>query len=151
VPSLPIWTSLGSRRSVKDQISLIVTQLPSPAQSFSALSPTGLMTTLDCLRFETNPTWRARSPYLYPPVTGWPSYTPRYWVPLCRILRSAGLRWRYADPPPHGVHINRNDHRSNTDSVRTSQGTHYISATKPNRLMLFREKVAVYCENHTAF
>jgi hypothetical protein len=24
------------------------------------------------LRFETPPTWRARSPYLYPPGTGWP-------------------------------------------------------------------------------
>jgi thioredoxin-related protein len=34
------------------------------------------------------------------------------------------------------------------DSVHTSQETHYISATKPNRLMLFRETVAVYCENH---
>jgi hypothetical protein len=25
-------------------------------------------------------TWKARSPYLYPPGTGWPSYTPRHWV-----------------------------------------------------------------------
>jgi hypothetical protein len=33
--------------------------------------------------------------------------------------------------------------------VRTSQETHYASATKPNRLMLFGETVAVYCENHT--
>jgi hypothetical protein len=33
--------------------------------------------------------------------------------------------------------------------VRTSQETHYVSATKPNRLLLFRETVAVYCENHT--
>jgi hypothetical protein len=33
--------------------------------------------------------------------------------------------------------------------VRTSQETHYVSATKPNRLMLFGETVAVYCENHT--
>jgi hypothetical protein len=33
------------------------------------------------------------------------------------------------------------------DSVRTSQETHYVSATKSNRLMLFRETVAVYCEN----
>jgi hypothetical protein len=33
--------------------------------------------------------------------------------------------------------------------VRTSQETHYVSATKPNRLMLFRETVAVYCENLT--
>jgi hypothetical protein len=33
-------------------------------------------------------------------------------------------------------------------SVRASQETHYVSATKPNRLMLFREIIAVYCENH---
>jgi hypothetical protein len=29
---------------------------------------------------ETPQTWRARSPYLYPPGTGWPSYTTGYWV-----------------------------------------------------------------------
>jgi hypothetical protein len=34
------------------------------------------------------------------------------------------------------------------NSVRTSQETHYGSATKPNRLMLFGETVTVYCENH---
>jgi hypothetical protein len=31
-----------------------------------------------CLRFETPPTWRTRSLYLYPPGTGWPGYTPRH-------------------------------------------------------------------------
>jgi hypothetical protein len=36
-------------------------------------------------------------------------------------------------------------------SVRTSQETHYVSTTKPNRLMLFRETIAVYCENHTEY
>jgi hypothetical protein len=36
-----------------------------------------------------------------------------------------------------------------TNPVRTSQETHYVSTTKPNRLMLFGETVAVYCENHT--
>jgi hypothetical protein len=35
------------------------------------------------------------------------------------------------------------------NSVRTSQETHYFSATETNRLMLFGETVAVYCENHT--
>jgi hypothetical protein len=30
-----------------------------------------------------------------------------------------------------------------------SQETHHVSATKRNRLMLFRETVAVYRENHT--
>jgi translation initiation factor IF-1 len=29
------------------------------------------------------------------------------------------------------------------------QETHYVSTTKPNRLMLFGETVGVYCENHT--
>jgi hypothetical protein len=33
--------------------------------------------------------------------------------------------------------------------VRTSQEAHYISVTKPNRLVLFRERVAVYYEDHT--
>jgi hypothetical protein len=44
----------------------------SPAQSFSGISPAGLMTIFYCLRFETPPTWRARSPYLFPSGTGWP-------------------------------------------------------------------------------
>jgi hypothetical protein len=35
------------------------------------------------------------------------------------------------------------------NSVRTSQETHYVSATETNWLMLFGETVAVYCENHT--
>jgi hypothetical protein len=34
------------------------------------------------------------------------------------------------------------------NSVRTSQETCYVSATKSNRLMLFREELAVYCDNH---
>jgi hypothetical protein len=35
------------------------------------------------------------------------------------------------------------------NSVRASQETHYVSITKPNRLMLFTERIAVYCETHT--
>jgi hypothetical protein len=51
--------------------------------------------------FETHPTWRARSPCLYLPGTGWPCYTPGHWLPFCRLLRLAELRWRYSIPPPH--------------------------------------------------
>jgi hypothetical protein len=36
-----------------------------------------------------------------------------------------------------------------TNPVHTSQETHYVTATKPNQLMVFRETVTVYCENHT--
>jgi cellobiose phosphorylase len=39
--------------------------------------------------------------------------------------------------------------KSCKNSVRTSQETHYVSATKPSRLMLFRKTVAVYCETRT--
>jgi hypothetical protein len=52
----------------------------SPAQSVSGPSPVELMTIFYCLRFKTPSTWRTRSPYLYPPETEWPGYTPRHWV-----------------------------------------------------------------------
>jgi hypothetical protein len=41
---------------------------------------------------------------------------------------------------------NRTEHK---DTVRTSQETHHMSATEPNRLMLCGETVAVCCENRT--
>jgi hypothetical protein len=41
---------------------------------------------------------------------------------------------------------NRTEH---TDTVRTSQETHHVPATEPNRLMLCGETVAVCCENRT--
>jgi hypothetical protein len=44
----------------------------SPAQLFSGPCPAGIMT----------PTWRAISPYLYPPGTWWPGYTSRQCVPF---------------------------------------------------------------------
>jgi hypothetical protein len=47
------------------------------------------------------------------------------------------------------VYCNNHTEHIYTNSVRTSQETHYVSATEPNRLMLFRGIVAVYCENHT--
>jgi hypothetical protein len=54
----------------------------SPAQSFSSPRPARLMTIFYCLRLESPPTWRVRSPYLYPPGTRWTSYAPRHWVPF---------------------------------------------------------------------
>jgi hypothetical protein len=55
-----------------------------PVQSFLDLSPTELMTIFYCLRFMAPPTWRARSPYLFPPGTLWPSYTPG-WAPFLSL------------------------------------------------------------------
>jgi hypothetical protein len=34
------------------------------------------------------------------------------------------------------------------NSVRTSQETHNVTTTETNRLMLFGDTVAVYCDNH---
>jgi hypothetical protein len=36
-------------------------------------------------------------------------------------------------------------------SVRTSLETHYASTTRVNLLMLYKETVAVYCENHSIY
>jgi hypothetical protein len=63
------------------------------------------MTTFYYLRFKTPSTWRTRSPYLYPPGTGWPGYTPGIGYPFRRLLRFAGIRWRYWTPPPYKLWI----------------------------------------------
>jgi hypothetical protein len=75
----------------------------SPVQSFFGLSPAGLVTIFYCLRFETPPTWRARSPCLYPQEQCGPVTSPGTGFPFRRLLRLAGLRWRYSNPPPRGV------------------------------------------------
>jgi hypothetical protein len=49
--------------------------------------------------WDSPPTWRTRSPYLYSSGTGWPGYTPRHWVTFRRLLPLAGPRWRYSTPP----------------------------------------------------
>jgi hypothetical protein len=50
------------------------------------------------------PTWRTRSPYLYPLDIGWPSYTPRHRVPiLVAFYDMHGLQWDKSYPwSPHG-------------------------------------------------
>jgi hypothetical protein len=40
-------------------------------------------------------------------------------------------------------------HRNNKQIQSVPHRKHSVSITKPNRLMLFREIIAVYCENHT--
>jgi hypothetical protein len=43
------------------------------------------------------PTWRTRSPYLWPPETGWPSCTSRHWVPILVVFYDMhGLQWDYS-------------------------------------------------------
>jgi hypothetical protein len=59
--------------------------------------------------YETLPTWKARSPYLYLPGTGWPSYTLGHWVPFSSS-RLTGLWWRYSNLPPHWKVDSTNKH-----------------------------------------
>jgi hypothetical protein len=58
----------------------------SPAQSFSGPSSTGVVTILYCLIFETPPTWRVRSPYLYHLGKGRLSYTPTPCMTATRLI-----------------------------------------------------------------
>jgi hypothetical protein len=92
------------RRSLwrKDALDVYNGCWPSPAQSFSGPSPLGLTTIFYCLRFEIPPTWIARSPYLYPQEQGGPVISPGTGFPFRRLLRLAGLRWKYSNPPPWG-------------------------------------------------
>jgi hypothetical protein len=62
----PLWRENGS--------SVYNCCWSSPAQSFSG-SESPLLS-----QFRDSLTWRARSPYLYPPWTGWLNYIPRHWV-----------------------------------------------------------------------
>jgi hypothetical protein len=62
-----------------------------------------------------------------PQEQGGPVIPPGTESPLRRLLRLAGLRWRYSNPPPEN----------------------HTDATELKRLMLFGETVTVCCENRT--
>jgi hypothetical protein len=62
------------------------------------------MTIFYRLRFETPPTWRARSLYLHPPGTGWSSYIPRHWVPFSSPLTTRRVTAEVFDPASTLLH-----------------------------------------------
>jgi hypothetical protein len=98
----------GALSLTRGRVCILQLLLSSPAQSFSGLSPAGLMTSFYCLKFETPPTWRTRSLHLYPPGTGDPvipqgtgfSTVVRNWTELnCYDTtdgQSASLSWNKA-------------------------------------------------------
>jgi hypothetical protein len=53
------------------------------------------------LSSEVPKTWSARFPYLYPPGTGWPSYTPRHWVPFTSPLTTRRASVEVFLPSPY--------------------------------------------------
>jgi hypothetical protein len=73
--------TLGALSDERTYVCIVYNCLrPSAEQSFPC--PTRPVTKFYRLRFESAPTCRARSPYLYPPGTGWPSCAPRHWGPF---------------------------------------------------------------------
>jgi hypothetical protein len=68
-----MWGTVSDERT---RLSFTICCWPSSAQSLSGPSPVGVATILYCLRFETS---------------------------FCRLLRLAGLRWRYSTPPSHEI------------------------------------------------
>jgi hypothetical protein len=67
----------------------------------------------------------------------------------CSAKWNLGINSEFDLGPRETTENHTQIHFVGRNSVRTSQGTNYVSATKPNRLMLFRETAAVYCENRT--
>jgi hypothetical protein len=55
--------------------------------------------------FEISPTLKARSPYAYPQEQGGPVIPIGIKFSLRHLLRIAGLRWRYSNPPPSRIDI----------------------------------------------
>jgi hypothetical protein len=51
------------------------------------------------LSFGTLPSWESRLLCLYPPGTGWPSYTPGTGFPFCRLLRLSAQVSVFVSPP----------------------------------------------------
>jgi hypothetical protein len=90
------------------------------------------MTIFYCLRFETPPTWRARSPYLYPQEEGGPVIPPGTGFPFRRLLLLAGLRWRYSNPPPRGATNQQLESELLYDRLFTSN--QFVLAPSPEKI-----------------
>jgi hypothetical protein len=97
---LLMWYALSDKRAC---LSFTIAA-DSSALSFSSPSPVRLMTIFYSLRFQTPPTWRAKSPYLYPQEHGCPVLPPSTGFPFRRLLRLARLRWRYWNRLHTGFH-----------------------------------------------
>jgi hypothetical protein len=94
---LNIWFSSPAVTSSLMRVWVCCLQLllASPAQSFSGPIPAELVYRL---KFEIPPTWRARSPYLYLPGTGWHGYAPRHQRPFSSLPTTRRATVEVFDP-----------------------------------------------------
>jgi hypothetical protein len=95
----------------------------------------GLMATFYCLRFQTPPTWRARSPYLYPSGTRRQGCTPRHWVPFLSPPMTHRAMVEVFDPPPN----------SRTDLSRAEQSSSLLPATSQHGHSRHRAPLGPIC------
>jgi hypothetical protein len=119
---------------------------PSPAQSFSDPSPARLTTMFYCLRFETPPTWKTRSPYLYPPGAGWPSYTTRHWIPFPSPLATRRATVELFEPAFTRV---RTDFLYNADTDHIQNTTSSSSSVVAFVYILMRSRESGVVETFT--
>jgi hypothetical protein len=108
------------------------------AQSFPGPGPTGLTTIFTVSNLGLLPTWRARFPYLYLQEQGDPIISPDtgFTNPHTYICIYTRVTTEFLITNIQKV-------------IRTSQETHYVSATKAYLFILLRKRVTVYCENNT--
>jgi hypothetical protein len=76
---LLMWSVLSDERTV---LSLTFTADPRQCRHFRVRVPRYSWPYFTVSDSRLPQTWRSRSPYLYPPGTGWPGFTPRHWVPF---------------------------------------------------------------------
>jgi hypothetical protein len=101
VTNLLMWGAFSDERT---GLSFTIAAGPRQRNHFSDPSPTGLMPMFYCLRFETAPTWRARSPRIYIlQEKGDPVIPLGIGFPFRHLLRLAGLCWKYSNKPPREV------------------------------------------------
>jgi hypothetical protein len=72
-----------------------------PEQSLLGRSPAELTAIFYCL-IRDPPNLEGHVPVFISPLTGGPVIPPGTGFPSCRLLRLAGQRWRYSNPPVHG-------------------------------------------------
>jgi hypothetical protein len=70
-------------------------------QSLLRRSPAELTAIFYCLIWDS-PNLEGQVPVFISPRNRVSSFPPGTGFPFCRLLRLAGLRWRYSNPPPHG-------------------------------------------------
>jgi hypothetical protein len=137
----------GEPSLTREQVCRLQLLLALASEVILGSESSGFMTTFYYLRFETPPTWRARSPYLYPTETGWSSYTPRHWVPYSCTFTTRRDKVHIFEPPQSGQSVlEYSTHLGlKTRSFLMSDSCRLVDV----RRSLWREDGSVICQCHS--